>query len=324
MEGSLVSHSRAKLNAYGRRLLCERIQAGFPVRVAARMLGISHARAYLIWGLYRDIGERAFEPRSSRPHHSPRRTPAPIERRIERLRRRKRRGPARIAFALGLARSTVYAVLRRLGLNHLRVLRPPRPAFRRYERPVPGDLGHLDAKELANVGDGDGHRVRDRASARRHRGVGTVTQFALTDDRTRVTFRAELPSEDAACAAVFLGWALDFFRGLGVRFRQLMTDGHKAYRSLAFQRILAAERIDHILTPPYTPRWNGKVERYFRTMLEEAAYARAYASDADRRRALARFDHDYNFRRPHSSLGGLTPMQRLADDIVNNVRGQYI
>src|SRR5260370_35783294 len=111
MEGSLVSHSSAKLNPYGRRLLCERIKSGFPVRTAARMVGISHARAYVIWGLYRDIGERAFEPRSSRPQHSPRRTPAPMERRIERPRRRRKRRPARIAFALGLARSTVYAVL---------------------------------------------------------------------------------------------------------------------------------------------------------------------------------------------------------------------
>ena len=318
-----MSHSMAKLNPYGRRLLCERIQAGFPVRVAARMVGISHARAYIIWHRYTAEREQAFQLRSSRPQHSPRRTPARIERRIERLRRRKKRGPARIAQALGLARSTVYAVLRRLKLNHLKVLRPPRPVFRRYKRPTPGDLGHLDAKELANVGDGAGHRVRDRASARRHRGIGSVTQFALTDDRTRVTFRAELPSEDGACAAIFLTWALDFFRGLGVRFRQLMTDGHRAYRSVPFQRILQSQRIGHITTPPYTPRWNGKVERYFRTMLEEAAYARAYRSDADRRRALARFDHDYNFCRPHSSLGGLTPMQRLAGDIVNNVSGQY-
>jgi len=98
-----------------------------------------------------------------------------------------------------------------------------------------------------------------------------------------VTFRAELPAEDAASAAIFLGWGVEFFARLGVRFRQLMTDGHKAYRSLAFQRILAAEGIAHITTPPYTPRWNGKVERYFRTMLEEAAYARAYRSDAERR-----------------------------------------
>ncbi len=318
-----MSHSRAKLNAYGRRLLCERIEAGFPVRVAARMVGISHARAYLLWHRYTAEREQAFEPRSSRPQHSPQRTPARIQRRIERLRRRKKRGPAWIAQQLGLARSTVYAVLRRLGLNHLKVLRPPRPVYRRYERPIPGDLGHLDAKELANIGDGEGHRVRERVVARRHRGVGSVTIFALTDDRTRVTFRAELPAEDAASAAIFLGWALEFFRRLGVRFRQLMTDGHLAYRSLAFQRILERERIEHITTPPYTPRWNGKVERYFRTMLEEAAYARAYRSDAERRRALARFDHDYNFRRPHSSLGGKTPMQRLADDIVNNVHGQY-
>lgn len=318
-----MSHSMAKLNPFGRRLLCERIQAGVPVRTAAKMVGISDTRAYVIWHRYLDEGERAFQIRSSRPHHSPRRTARPLERKIERHRRRHKRGPARIAFALGLARSTVYAVLRRLKLNHLTLLRPPRPVFRRYERPAPGDLGHLDAKELANVGDGEGHRVRDRASARRHRGVGSQTLFALTDDRTRVTFRAELPAEDAASAAIFLGWAVEFFARLGVRFRQLMTDGHKAYRSLAFQRILAAEGIDHITTPPYTPRWNGKVERYFRTLLEEAAYARAYRSDAERRRALRRFDRDYNSRRPHSSLGGLTPMQRLADDILNNVHGQY-
>lgn len=317
-----MSHSRAKLNAFGRRLLCERIEAGVPVRVAARMLGISHARAYLIWHRYRDVGERAFEIGSSRPHRSPRRTPPALEARIERLRRR-RRGPWRIAFTLGLARSTVYAVLRRLKLNHLRVLRPPRPAFRRYERPVPGDLGHLDAKQLANVGDGGGHRIIERGRARRHRGVGTTTIFALVDDRTRVKFRAELPSEDGECAAIFLRWALDFFAGLGVRFRQLMTDGHLAYRSDAFRALLAAEGIEQITTPPYTPRWNGKVERYFRIMLEECAYARAYRSDADRRRALARFDRDYNSRRPHGSLGGLTPMQRLARDLVNNVPGLY-
>ena len=318
-----MSHSRAKLNPFGRRLLCERIGSGFPVRLAAQMVGISEARAYVIWHRYLDEGPGAFALRSSRPHRSPRRTPARIERRIERLRRRTKRGPARIAFALGLARSTVYAVLRRIGLGHLKVLRPPRPRFRRYERPVPGDLGHLDAKELANIGDGDGHRVRDRATGRRHRGVGSVRIFALTDDRTRVTFRAELPAEDGPCATIFLGWALEFFAGLGVRFRQLMTDGHKAYRSDGFRDRLAAEHIEQITTPPYTPRWNGKVERYFRTMLDEAAYVRPYRSDAERRRALKRFDHEYNFVRPHSELGGRTPMQRLADDLLNNVHGQY-
>lgn len=317
-----MSHSRAKLNAYGRRLLCERIASGFPVRVAARMLGISHARAYLIWHDYRDRGAAAFQIRSSRPHRSPRRTPAAIEARIERLRRRKQ-GPWRIAWALGMARSTVYAVLRRLGLSHLRLLRPPRPAFRRYERPTPGDLGHLDVKKLANIGDGGGHHFVERGRARRHQGIGTTAIYALVDDRTRVQFRAELPREDGECAAIFLRWAIAHFAGLGVRFRQLMTDGHKAYRSEAFRAVLQVHRIEQITTPPYTPRWNGKVERFFRIMLEECAYARAYRSDADRRRALRQFDHDYNFRRPHGGLGGLTPMQRLANDLVNNVRGLY-
>ncbi len=160
-----MSHSKAKLNAYGRRLLCERIAAGFPVRVAARMVGISHARAYLIWGLYRDIGARAFEPRSSRPQHIRRQTPPRLVRRIEQLRRRERIGPRAIGWALGLARSTVYAVLRRLGLGHLKVFRERR-SFRRYER-----------------------HFRARGEAVRHRRLGYVYEHALVDDRTRTSYR---------------------------------------------------------------------------------------------------------------------------------------
>ena len=138
---------------------------GFPVRVAARMVGISHARAYLIWGLYRDIGARAFEPRSSRPQHIRRQTPPRLVRRIEQLRRRERIGPRAIGWALGLARSTVYAVLRRLGLGHLKVFRERR-SFRRYER-----------------------HFRARGEAVRHRRLGYVYEHALVDDRTRTSYR---------------------------------------------------------------------------------------------------------------------------------------
>lgn len=317
-----MSHSMAKLNPFGRRLLCERIQAGFPVRVAARMVGISHARAYVIWHRYLDEGEAAFELRSSRPHRSPRRTPAHLERRIERVRRREGIGPRAIAWALGLARSTVYAVLRRLGLGHLKVFREKR-TFRRYERPVPGDLGHIDTKKLPRLGAGLGHRFAERAVAVRHRSLGYVYEHVLVDDRTRVSYRETLSSEDADAAADFLERALAHFASLGVRFRQLMSDNHFSYtKGRRFARILGREGIGHITIPPYTPRWNGKVEAVIKIMLREVAYARPYASEAQRERAFRRFDHHYNFVRRHGELGGLTPMQRLADDLVNNVPGQ--
>ena len=317
-----MSHSTAKLNVYGRRLLCERIRAGFPVRVAAQMVGISHARAYILWHRYVDEGEPAFELRSSRPHRSPRRTPAHLERRIARVRRRARVGPRAIAWALGLARSTVYAVLRRLGLGHLRVFREKR-TFRRYERPVPGDLGHIDTKKLPRLGRGLGHRFADRAQAVRHRRLGYVYEHVLVDDRSRVAYRETLPSEGADDAADFLERALRHFAGLGVRFRQLMSDNHFSYtKSRRFAEILEREGIAHITIPPYTPRWHGKVEAVIKILLREAAYARPYRSEAERERAFGRFDHHYNFVRRHGELGGLTPMQRLADDLVNNVPGQ--
>jgi len=317
-----VAHSMAKLNAYGRRLLCERIQAGFPVRVAARMVGISHARGYILWHRYLAEGGAAFLPRSSRPHRSPRRTPRRIERRIERIRKRRKVGPRAIAWALGLARSTVYAVLRRLGLGHLRVFRERR-RFRRYERPVPGDLVHIDTKKLPRLGAGLGHRFAERANAVRHRRLGYVYEHVLVDDRSRVSYRETLPSEGADDAADFLERALGHLAGLGVRVRQLMSDNHFSYtKSLRFAQILAANGITHITIPKYTPRWNGKVEAFIKTLLREAAYARPYPSEAARERALRRFDHHYNFVRRHGEIGGLTPMQRLADDLVNNVPGQ--
>ncbi len=319
-----MSHSKAKLNPYGRRLLCERIQAGFPVRVAAQMVGISHARAYIIWHRFTAERERAFELRSSRPHCSPNRTPRAIERRIERLRRRDQIGPRAIGWALGLARSTVYAVLRRLGLGHLRVFHERRH-FRRYERPTPGDLVHIDTKKLPRLGAGLGHRFRERALAVRHRRLGYVYEHALVDDRSRTSYRETLPSEGADDAADFLERGLAHFAGLGVSVRQLMSDNHFSYiHGQRFAQLLAARGISHITIPPYTPRWNGKVEAFIKILLREVAYARPYRSEAARERAFRRFDHSYNFTRRHGEIGGLTPMQRLADDLVNNVPGQNI
>lgn len=319
-----MSHSKAKLTAYGRRLLCERIRSGFSVRVAARMVGISHARAYLLWRLYREIGERAFMERSSRPHHSPRRLSGRVEARIERARRTRRWGPLRLQWLLGIARSTIYAVLRRLGISRRRDL-DPRPAPpRRYERAVPGDLVHIDTKKLSRIGPGGGKVFGARPHSLSTVHVGYEYLHLAIDDRTRVWYVERLPSAGADAVASFSARALAFFADRGVRVRQVMSDNAFTYvHGKLFHAVLAAWGIEHVRIPPHTPRWNGKVEAAVGILLREWAYAKPYTSNRARAIALGRFVHSYNHRRIHGELGGLTPMQRLIAD-VNNVRGQHI
>lgn len=318
-----MSHSRARLSSYGRRLLCERIAAGFPVRVAARMLGISHARAYIIWHRYTTEGERAFEVRSSRPHRSPTRLAPRTEARIERARRRKRWGPLRLQWLLGIARSTIYAVLRRLGISRRRDL-DPRPApSRRYERPTPGDLLHLDTKKLSRVGPGGGKVFGARPHSLSGIRVGYEYLHLAVDDRSRVWYVERLASDGVDAVASFTARALAFFADRGVRVRQVMTDNAFTYvHGRLFHAVLAAWGVEHLRIPPHTPRWNGKVEAAVGILLREWAYAKPYTSNRARAIAFQRFAHTYNFRRIHGELGGLTPMQRLLAD-VNNVRGHY-
>ena len=318
-----MSHSRAKLNANGRRLLVERIiTQGWPVARAATAQGISRQRAYVLLGRFTREAEAAFEPRSSRPRRMPRRTARRIEQRIERIRWRRKLGPRAIGWSIGTAGSTVYAVLRRLGLSRRRDLEPPRPRFIRYERGAPGDLGHIDTKRLGRIPQGGGHFAHGRSGRVRGRGIGYVYEHVLVDDRSRCYYRETRPSERAADSAAFLERALAHFARLGVRFAELMSDNHWSYtHSTAFQAILAREGIRHLTIPANTPRVNGKVERLIGTLLQEVVYARPYTSDAQRERALRRFDDHYHHRRPHGSLGGIPPMQRLAADLVNNVPG---
>lgn len=318
-----MSHSRAKLNANGRRLLLSRIcDAHWSVAQAAAAQGISRQRAYVLLDRFRREAEAAFEPLSSRPHRMPRRTARRLEQRIERIRRRHKLGPRAIGWIVGAARSTVYAVLRRLGLSRRRDLLPARPQFIRYERGTPGDLGHIDTKRLGRIPKGGGHFAHGRSGRVRGRGIGYIYEHVLVDDRSRCYYRETLLSERAADTAAFLERAIAHFAALGVRFRELMSDNHWSYtHSAAFQAILAREGIRHLTIPANTPRVNGKVERLIGTLLQEVVYARVFTSDAARERALRRFDDHYHHRRRHGALGGIPPMQRLAADLVNNVPG---
>jgi transposase InsO family protein len=322
VEGSLVFHSKAKLTSFGRRLLIARIESGWSLRRAAVALGISPARASVLYRRFALEGEASFAIRSSRPRHAPRRTSARTEARIARERRRRRWGPLRLQWLLGIARSTIYAVLRRLGLQHLRVFRLPLPKSRRYERPVPGDLLHIDTKKLGRVGPGGGHRFLGRGEPQRHRGIGSEFIHVAVDDRSRVAYVERLPRDDAEHSAAFLERALHYFADLGVSVRQVLTDNYLSYtRGRRFAEVLAAHGIEHITPPPYTPTWNAKAEAFIWILLREWAYARPYRDNRARAIALPAFIHRYTHRRPHGELGGLTPMERLLRD-VHNVRGQ--
>ncbi len=238
-----------------------------------------------------------------------------------------RQGPLRLSWALGIARSTIYAVLRRLGLNHRRVFAPPRPAFRRYERALPGELVHIDTKKVGRLPDGGGKRFglspHSRGPHHGRPGTGWEHVHVAVDDRTRVQYSERLPSADAASCAAFTARALLFFADHGVRVRQVMTDNAFSYvHGRAFATVLRSAAVEHLRIPAYTPRWNGKAEAFIGIALREWAYARPYTSNRARAVAFARFSRTYNFRRIHGELGGLTPMQRLCHD-VHNVRGQH-
>jgi transposase InsO family protein len=312
-------HRNAKLTPAGRLLLVQRIAVGRPVAHVAAEMGVSRQTAYRWWRRWRAEGEAGLLDRSCRPHRCPRRTPSSIERRVERLRRREKLGPVRIAGRLGLAPSTVYRVLCRLGLQQLRWLdRPTGRVIRRYEREHPGDLVHVDVKKLGRIPPGGGWRAHGRGHAGRRQRVGYAYIHSAVDDHSRLAYSEVLGDERAATAVAFWSRALRWFAERGVPVQRVLTDNGAAYRSSAFARLCAEQGVRHRFTRPYRPQTNGKVERFNRTLLEEWAYVRVYRSEAARMQALDRWLHRYNHHRGHTALGGLPPVSR-----VTNLPAQY-
>jgi transposase InsO family protein len=216
-----------------------------------------------------------------------------------------------IAGELGLAHSTVHAVLRRHGRS--RVPRAPRAAFQRYEWPCPGDLLHMDVKRYPRFRR-PGHAVtgdRRGRGAQRRNPLGHDYFHAIVDDHSRLVYGELLPDERADTVTAFTTRALAWFDQRGIHARRLMTDGAWTYTNNRALRALLTERnIRHIVTPPYTPRWNGKVERFHQTMEREWAKGLRYRNSTARNRALPHWLRHYNERRPHSSLGGQPPISR--------------
>ena len=309
-------HKNARLTPAGRVLLVDRIESGWGVARAADAGGVSVRTAYRWLKRYRS-GDRQLNDRSSAPRHCPHRLAADQTAAVEQLRRQRQTGPA-IARALGMARSTVGLVLRRLGLNRLALLEP-RPPVIRYERERPGELIHIDIKTLGKI-DGIGHRITGQhALHHRARGIGYEHLHVAIDDASRLAYVELLPSLGREDATGFLNRALAWYARLGAKVERVMTDNGSAYRSKLFASALQQAQARHIRTRPYTPRTNGKAERFIQTSLREWAYARPYASSAERSQAIRQWADTYNLTRPHAGIGGISPLQRLNNLLGNDI-----
>jgi transposase InsO family protein len=316
-----MPHRNAPLTETGRlRLARCVVDDGWPLRRAAERFQVSPTTAKRWADRYRAFGEAGMADHSSRPRHSPRRTPTRTERRIIKVRVLRRWGPARIAGLLRLVPSTVHRVLARYGLARLTHLdRATGRVIRRYERDRPGELVHVDIKKLGNIPDGGGHKVLGRQAGRRNRKqAGYSYIHTAVDDHSRLAYSEIHADERKETATAFWARAQGFFTQAGITVERVLTDNGSCYRSRLWRAALADAAITHKRTRAYRPQTNGKVERLNRTMLDEWAYARPYRSEDERRDAFPQWLHTYNHHRGHTALDGKPPATR-----VPNLTGQY-
>jgi transposase InsO family protein len=321
---SYVTHRNAPLTPEGRlKLVRLVVDDGWAQARVADRLQLSRATVSKWVSRYRAGGLDALGDRSSRPHHSPTQTAVRTERRILALRFTRRWGPHRIGYHLRLPQSTVSKVLTRyrvplLGhLDQATGLPVRRPAPVRYERERPGDLVHVDVKKLGRIPDGGGHRTLGRQAGKRdrRRGMGHSFLHSAIDDHSRLVYSEILTDEKKETAAGFWARANAFYASHGITVLRVMTDNGSCYRSRLFNDALGDAA--HKYTRPYRPQTNGKIERFHRTLAAEWAYARHYSSDAARAETYPGWIHDYNHHRPHTGIGGLSPIER-----VHNVNGK--
>ena len=317
-----MAHPSARLSVFSRQLLVKRVLVdGWPVATVAEQLGISRATGYKWLRRYRAAGLPGLEDRSSRPHHSPRRSSDAVAAAIIRARARRRYGPARLAPLTGHPRSTIYGILRRAGLNRLRDTDRVTGAPVRYVACHPGALVHQDHKKLGRVPDGGGWRVlgRQRAPHHGHSRAGYEHLEVFVDDASRYAVVVPVADEQAESASWAVELAVTRFAEVGIRIERMLTDNGSSYRSHAYRDTLARHGIRHKRTRPYRPQTNGKAERFIQTLINEWAYARPYRSNGERLQALRRFVDFYNHGRPHTAIGGLVPHAA-----VNNVPEHHI
>ena len=302
------SHKHARLTPKGRALLVSRVlDEGWTVADASVAAGVSKRTSYKWLARFKAEGERGLLDRSSRPRRCPRGLSVEEQRALEALRRQ--RWPLwLIAMQAGRGVATVSRCMKRLGLSRLKSLEPP-VAVVRYERAAAGELLHIDTKKLGRI-DGVGHRITgDRRDTKR--GIGWDMVHLAIDDHSRVSFALIKTDECGQSCAQFLREAVAYYASLGVRIDRVMTDNGTGYRSKAFSQACLESGVKHVRTRPYTPKTNGKAERFVQTSLREWAYAKPYVSSAQREAALQPFLHCYNWHRPHCALNRQPPMSRI-------------
>jgi transposase InsO family protein len=316
-------HGSARSCPNSRRLLVARVcEQGWSVAAAAEAAGVTERTVWRWLRRWREEGDGGLLDRPSRPHRSPARLPQATVEAIAAL-RKLRMTAAQIAEVLGLALSTVSAWLKRIGLGKRSRLERPEPP-NRYERRQPGELVHVDIKQLGRISaHGAGHRMVGNRNSQRgshHRRRTTRFEYVhvMVDDYTRLAYAELLPTLTARCAVAFLRRAVAWFAERGVVVRAVMSDNGSAYVAHSHRQALAELGLRHLRTRPYRPRTNGKAERFIQTLLNEWAYERIYGSSAERA-ALPPFLERYNFTRPHGSLGHQPPASRLTN-VARNYR----
>src|SRR5687767_9636444 len=307
-------HQNARLTPIGReRMVRTIVEGGQTPQAAARAAGVCPRTARKWVDRFKAEGLAGLADRSSRPKRLRRPTSPAVVNEVINLRRQRLSGQ-HIAKTVGVSPATVSRILNRVGLSRLRDLEPPEPA-RRYERQHPGELIHIDIKKLGRFHQ-VGHRItgdRTRQSSPRGRGQGAGWEFVhvCIDDASRIAFTRIMPDEKAKSAIAFLKAAIAYYKSLGVKVVRVMTDNGSCYKAFAFARACKSLKLKHIRTRPYTPKTNGKAERFIQTALREWAYAIPFRSSATRAADLQRWLAWYNQNRPHASLGRRSPVQAL-------------
>ncbi len=324
-----VSHANAALTPKARLKLARLVvDDGWPIARAAERFQVSWPTAKRWADRYRQQGDAGMTDRSSRPHRSPNKTPQPAVRKIVHLRWKHRLGPVAIADKVGLAPSTVHAVLTRCQLNRLsHVDRATGEPVRRYEHAYPGSLLHVDVKKLGNVPDGGGWRYVGRQQGGKNRAatpgkprskgrdvlIGTAYVHTVIDDHSRVAYAEVHDDETGPTAVAVLRRAVAWFAARGIKTERVLSDNGSCYRSHAWRDACAELRIVHKRTRPYRPQTNGKIERFHRTLAAGWAFQRLFTSESARRKALPGWLHEYNHHRPHTAIGNVPPVTRLTN-----------
>jgi transposase InsO family protein len=302
-------HKNARLTPKGREQMVQAVLRQAETRAAVAAAFAVSVRTVSKWvRRFQSEGLAGLTDRSSRPHHLARATAQAKTYRIERL-RRKRLTYIQIAQRVGVSSATVCRLARAAGFNRLSAVEPA-GTIQRYERACPGEIIHIDIKRLARIVR-PGHRITGNP---RHRtkGAGYECLYVAVDDHSRVAFGQILPDQQAGSAGHFLRQVVAYYTRLGVKVLRVMTDNGAAFVSRAFARACRELKLKHLRIRPYTPRTNGKAERFIQTALREWAYAKRYPSSSVRTEQLPRWLHYYNWHRLHYSLHGKPPFSRLA------------